>query len=130
MQRLSIPCTLSDSLPLDWGIPQGSYLGPLLYIIYSSKLFNIIERPFPNSQCYADDSQIYLSFNPDNLSSQQDAITAMQNCIDDIHSWMEHDKLLLNDEKMEFLVIGTRLQVSKFDNFSITEGNYNAIVSC
>ena len=115
--RVSIPGALSGSLPLDWGVPQGSCLGPLLYIIYSSKLFNIIERHLPNSHCYADDSQIYLSFKPDDSSSQQDAITAMQNCIDDNRSWMEHDKLLLNDEKTEFLVIGTRQQLS------ITVGN-------
>ena len=117
--RVSIPGALSGSLPLDWGVPQGSCLGPLLYIIYSSKLFNIIERHLPNSHCYVDDSQIYLSFKPDDLSSQQNAITAMQNCIDDIRSWMEHDKLLLNDEKTEFLVIGTRQQLSKV----ITVGN-------
>ena len=122
-QRVSIPGALSDSLPLDWGVPQGSCLGPLLYIIYSSKLFNIIERHLPNSHCYVDDSQIYLSFKPDDLSSQQNAITATQNCIDDIRSWMEHDKLLLNDEKTEFLVIGTRQQLSKVNISSITVGN-------
>ena len=121
--RVSIPGALSDSLPLDWGVPQGSCLGPLLYIIYSSKLFNIIERHLPNSHCYADDSQIYLSFKPDDLSSQQNAITATQNCIDDIRSWMEHDKLLLNDEKTEFLDIGTRQQLSQVNISSITVGN-------
>ena len=57
------------------------------------------------------------------LSSQQDAITTMQNCIDDIRSWMEHDKLLLNDEKTEFLVIGNRQQLSKVTISSITVGN-------
>ena len=98
-QRVSIPVALSEILPLDWGVPQASCLDPLLYIIYSSKLFNIIERHLPNCHCYADDSQIYLSFKPDDLSSQQDAITAMENCIDDTRSWMEHDKRLLNDEK-------------------------------
>ena len=102
-QRVSIPGTLSDSLSLDWGVPQGSCLGPLLYIIYSSKLFHIIARHLPDSHSYADDSQLYLSFRRDQLSSQQDAIIAMQNCIKDIRVWMEHDKLLLNDEKTEFL---------------------------
>ena len=129
-QHVSIPGTLSDSLPLNWGVPQGSYLGPLLY---SSKLFNIIERHLPNSHCYADDSQIYLSFKPDDLSSQQNAITAMQNCIDDIRSWMEHDKLLLNDEKTEFLVISTRQQFSKVNIIFFDHHGklcYNEIVSC
>ena len=105
-QRVSIPGALSDSLPLDWGVPQGSCLGPLLCIIYSSKLFNIIECHPPNSHCYADDSPIYLSFKPVDLSIQQDAI----NCLAKLHwrhSLMDgHDKLL-SDEKMEFLVIGT-----------------------
>ena len=122
-QRVSIPSALYDSLPLNWCVPQGSCLGPLLYIINSSKLFNIIERNLPNSHCYVDDSPIYLSFKPDDLSSQQNAITAMQNCIGDIRSWMEHDKLLLNDEKTEFPVIGTRQQLSKVNISSITVEN-------
>ena len=70
-----------------------------------------------------DDSQIYLSFKPDDLSSQQNAITAMQNCTDDIRSWMEHDKLLLHNEKTEFLIIGNRQQLSKVNISLITMGN-------
>ena len=69
-QRVSISGALSGSLSLDWGVPQGSCLGPLLYIMYSSRLFKIIERHLPDSHCYADDSQLYLSFEPDELSSQ------------------------------------------------------------
>ena len=56
------------------------------------------------------------------LSSQHDAITTMQNCIEDIHSWMEHEKLL-NNEKTHFLVIGTPQQLSKVNISSITMGN-------
>ena len=123
----AIPGALSDSLPLDCGVLQGSCLGLLLYIIYASKLCNIIERHLPNSHCYADDSQIYLSFKPDDLSSQQDAITAMQTCIDDIRSWMEHEKLVLNDEKTEFHVIGTRQQLFKINFSSNTVENSDII---
>ena len=86
-QCVSISGALSESLSLDWGVPQGSCLGPLLYIMYSSRLFKIIELHLPDSHCYADDSQLYLSFKPDELSSQQDAIIAMQNCIKDIRLW-------------------------------------------
>ena len=130
-QRVSIPGALSDSCSVDWGVPQGSCLGPLSYIIYSSKLFHVIERHLPDSHCYADDSQLYLSFRPDVLSSQQDTTCkiAMQNCIKDVRLWMEHDKLLLNDEKTEFLIIGTRQQLTKVNISSITVGDSDVMRS-
>ena len=63
-----------------------------------------------------DDSQLYLSFRPgDGLLSQTDAIQAMERCIEDIRHWMVSDRLLLNDEKTEFLLIGTRQQLSKVE---------------
>lgn len=119
---ISICGTLSDSFGLDWGVPQGSCLGPLLYIIYSSTFFKIVEQHLPAAHCYANDSQVYLSFKPDKVTSQQDAIIIMQNCIGDIRLWMEHDKLL-NDEKTEFLILGTLQQLSKINISSITVGS-------
>ena len=101
----------------------------VLYIIYSSKLFQIIERHLPDSHCYANDSQLYLSFRPDELSSQQEAINSMEDCIKDIRLWTEHDKLLLNDEKTEFLIIGTRQQLSKVNFSSIAVGNSDVVKS-
>ena len=63
-----------------------------------------------------DDSQLYLSFRPgDGLLSQTDAIQAMERCIEDIRHWMVSDRLLPNDEKTEFLLIGTRQQLSKVE---------------
>ena len=105
--------TLSRLYDLDCGVPEGSCLGPLLYVICVSKLFNIIEG---HLHCYADDSQLYLSFRPaDGLSSQTDAIQAMERCIEDIRHWMVSNRLLLNDEKTEFLLIGTRQPMSKVE---------------
>ena len=67
-----------------------------------------------------DDSQLYLSFRPgDGLLSQTDAIQAMERCIEDIRHWMVSDRLLLNDEKTEFLLIGTRQQLSKVEPLRI-----------
>ena len=106
---------------MEFGVPQGSCLGPLLFSIYTSQLFDIVSKHLPNVHCYADDTQLYLSFKPDNEASQLAALVAMEACIEDIRRWMIHDKLMLNDDKTEFLLIGTRRQLEKIqiDNLSI-----------
>ena len=58
--------------------------------------------------CYADDTQLYVSFSPNISTGQFEAVTAIQLCVDDIRNWMTNDKLLLNDDKTEFLTIGTK----------------------
>ena len=66
--------------------------------------------------CYADDSQLSISLRlADALSSLTDAIQGMEKCIEDIRHWMVSDRLLLNDEKTEFLPISTRQQLSKVE---------------
>jgi hypothetical protein len=53
-QRISIAGVLSNYFQLSCGVPQGSCLGPLLYIIYASKLFDIVEKHLPDAHCFAD----------------------------------------------------------------------------
>ena len=76
--------TSSDKYELNFGVPQGSCLGPLLFILYASKLFDIVGNHLPDSHCFADDSQLYVSFKPDDLCGQSEAILAMENCISDL----------------------------------------------
>ena len=54
-QCVSINGTFSDKYNLGCGVPQGSYLGPLMFSIYVSKLFDIVERQLPIAPSYADD---------------------------------------------------------------------------
>ncbi|KAL9981312.1 hypothetical protein ACROYT_G009999 [Oculina patagonica] len=112
-QRITISGTLSKCFNLDCGVPQGSCLGPLLFIIYSSQLFDVIEKHLPCVHCFADDTQLYLCFKPDSQVSQDVAMRAMESCIADIRSWMISDRLLLNDDKTEMLLIGTQYQLNK-----------------
>ena len=122
-QQISIEGILSQRFNLDSGVPQGSCLGPLLFIIYASKLFKIIEDQLPDSHGYADDTQLYLSFKPSLSTSQADALCLMESCIEKIRRWMIQDKLLMNDGKTKFLVIGTRQQLCELQPISISVNN-------
>ena len=103
--------------------PQGSCLGPLLFTMYASKLFDIIKGYLPQTHAYADDTQLYLSFKPDTTSSQSDAVYAMERCISAIRCWMIKDKLKVNDSKTEFMLIGTRQQLAKVDIKGLVVGD-------
>ena len=99
--------------PLEHGVPQGSCLGPLLYTLYTSPLFEIIRSHLPEMHCYADDTQIYLSFKPNPTTSVNPALIAIESCVADIRVWLLNNSLLINDSKTEFQAIGTRQQLSK-----------------
>ena len=107
-QRISVQGALSNVFYLRYGVPQGSYLGPLLFKMYSSKIFDIVGHHLPQINCYTDDSKLYLSFNPSCAFSQDEAIRSMETCISDVQQWMTSDKLMLHDDKTEFIVIASR----------------------
>lgn len=122
-QRIYVDGHLSDRFPLNFGVPQGSCLGPLLFTIYASKLFEVIKYHLPDAHAYADDSQLYIPFRPDSEASQQSAVKAMELCIRDIQSWMVMDKLWMNNGKTLFMIVGTNPQLAKVDINNIMVGS-------
>ena len=128
-QRVSIHGTLSSYFDLDCGVPLGSCLGPLLFVVYASKLFTIIKKHLPNVHCFADDTQLYLSFKSDDKSGLDEAISAMNRCISDLRNWMIRDRLTINDDKTELILIGTRQhrqQLGKINDVcNISVGDYD-----
>ena len=122
-QRVSVNGSLSDLFPLKQCVPQGSCLGPLLFTFYTRKLFQIVERHLPQVHCYADDTQLYVSFSPNRSANADFAIKSMTDCVSDIRSWMISDNLMLNDDKTEFLIIGTRRQLAKVNINCIRVGS-------
>ena len=69
--------------------------------------------------CFANDTQLYLSFNPNGPTDQAMALEAIERCISDLRKWMYRDKLKINDDKTEFLVIGSRQQLLKIHHCSV-----------
>ena len=83
-QFISVNGATSKHFDLQYGVPQESCLGPLLFFIYASKLFSVLEHHLPDVHAYADDTQLYISFKPDSSAEQSKVLTALENCIDDI----------------------------------------------
>ncbi|CAH3175101.1 unnamed protein product [Porites evermanni] len=57
--------------------------------------------------CYADDSQVYISFTPNDRAEQLSAVRNMKDCIRGIRFWMLNNDLKFNDDRTEFLIIGS-----------------------
>ena len=91
--------TVSDFLSMKQGVPQGSILGPLLFLIYindlpySSSLFNFI--------MYADDTTLYCSIDKLNSNNRNDIINEHLNKVGE---WMKSNKLVLNSRKTKYML--------------------------
>lgn len=85
----------------------------LLFVIYSSKLLNTVDKHLSNVHAYADDTQLFLAFKPGNHANETAAVPSIQSCIRDLQNWMLIDRLKINPDKAEFLILGTRQQLEK-----------------
>ena len=91
----------SDPSTLSYGVPQGSVLGPILFILYTQPLSDIIARNSVLHHMFADDTELYKSVSRDKIPS---LLNAMQRCVADVKLWTMHNKLQLNEDKTEALL--------------------------
>ena len=113
-QFVQIENTTSSTRQLLRGLPQGSVLslGLLLYVLYTAPIADIIKSYDLHYHLYADDSQIYVFFPS---QSQQDLClvkSKLEACVKHIDSWMVLNRLKLNQDKIELLLISSRYRQS------------------
>ena len=74
-QVVRIHNSVSDPLPVECGVPQGSILGPLLFSIYVNDLPEVPRHC--STECYVDDTKLFVSFN---LYDSQRIVQEMKIC--------------------------------------------------
>ena len=119
---MSISDARSESQVLSIGVPQGSVLGPIFFMIYTQPLGDIVRKHNMKFYSYADDTQLYLSFDDHIPMSKQDALARMESCISDIKAWMLLNLLKLNDSKTKFLEFHPSPHSSDHTNSSFSIG--------
>ena len=105
-QRININNISSNYSRLRCGVPQGSILGPLLFIIYTNDIFLEIDRN-EELYMYADDTLLL-----NNGDSEFSAVQNSQYCLNKVVEWCKLNRLTLNEEKTKHLCITHRKQAS------------------
>ena len=90
MQTVAVNGEMSETSLVTSGVPQGSVLGPILFLLYMADMACIIEMHEINFHSYADDLELYLHSKADNIAL---TFPRVLSCIDAIVRWMSSNRL-------------------------------------
>ena len=86
IQFVQIECSRSSLRELNCGVPQGSVLGPLLYVLYTSPVADIIKKHNLLYHLYADDTELYVSFKLGSHDLLSSAKFSIEMCVQEINT--------------------------------------------
>ena len=102
------------------GVPQGSRLGPLLFLIYINDLPNSLNYATP--RMFADDTSVSYASN-----SAEELQNVINSELESLNKWLITNKLSLNIVKTEFMIIGSRQRIRNLNDEIDIELNGNII---
>ena len=118
-QSVRIDSVISSPKRISYGVPQGSILGPLLFLIYINDMADILDKYFLIQ--YADDSQIIVSNNINNIETLKfEGELALR----DAERYFQENGLNVNEGKTQCMFIGSRQLISLIpQDLTINFGN-------
>ena len=112
-QVLDFQGVSSDPEPISIGVPQGSNLGPLLFILHVNDLPNVMNCC--SMLMYADDTILFYTASKVNALQER-----LNEELKVIECWLRQNNLFLNVYKTEAMVFGTSPCLSNMDSFTIS----------
>ena len=117
--KVTVGPSCSSERDLTFSVPQGSCMGPVLYLSYAGTLQEIIPADIM-LHGYADDHAVKLSFPTNDENNQTIAIESLEQCARNIKNWMDQNRLKMNASKTEFIMFGSKEQLMKCNTSNIT----------
>ena len=112
----------SSILPLTHGVPQGSIVGPILFILFINDLSSFL--PHGRLLSYADDTQLLDQSPPDGIGLSQ-LRTRVEESVRHLQTWFRSNSLKMNPDKTCFTLFGTHSSLKKASGFHITLSGSN-----
>ena len=114
---------MSEKFVLECGVPQGSVIGPRVFTMYSQYVSSIIRHHGLKYHVYADDVQIYISFNPNVPGDAVCAMFKITSCVEELRVWLMKNMLKLNDSKTEFFIAASSHNMNRLSNINFEIGS-------
>lgn len=106
-QMTRVGGNVSSRIEITWGVPQGSVLGPLLFIIYVNDIYRALKNSFVN--LFADDTLICVAG-----KDFREIVDTLNDELRTLYDWLCQNKLKLNTSKTKCMVIGSKANCRKF----------------
>ena len=124
-QCVAIGESRSEPTTLQYGVLQGSVLGPVLFTVYTGTLAFLMEAHGVSYHFFTDDTQLYIR-----VEDIDEAKHRLSSLMSDLKIWMARRKLKLNDGKTEIIVIWGNLRNVFVANFGVTSFGDTQLVLC
>ena len=102
-------------------------MGPVIFTLYTAPMQRIIHKHRVSYHKYADDIQLYVTFNPSIPGDKERAIERLTACIKELRQWMIARWLKLNDSKTELVIFMSKYHLTKYGQSTISIGDSTII---